>query len=102
MKHYLNILPTTKKNVRVPQHKSHPSQENFVNGHRIEVNNEGMFCPNNCTSEINIFDENNKTIWSSELLDSFVMKPNIFSLNDSGLYGFIFKIWEHEHEVIST
>lgn len=101
LKRYLDVSSTMKKNVRIPQHVSYHSNENTIKGHRIIVNNEGTFCPNNCTSEVNIIDENNKTVWNHKSSDSYVMKPAVFTFNKSDTYGFVFKIWEHEHEVIN-
>ena len=100
IKYYLTLPPETKKHARIRQHISHNSSESVINGHRIIVQNEGTFCPNNCTSKINIINNNNKTVWTHESLDTYVMKPITFAFNSSDIFGFVFKIWEHEYEVI--
>ncbi|XP_065222080.1 uncharacterized protein LOC135846740 [Planococcus citri] len=98
LKYYLNIPPETKKNARIPQHISRNSNESIINGYRMVVQNEGSFCPNNCTSKIDIINNDNKTVWTHESLDTYVMKPIAFAFNDSSTFGFVFKIWEHEYE----
>lgn len=92
-------IPLDRKPSKILQHEK-KSNRLFVRDLSIFVTNEGTICPRTCKSVVQIKNRGEKIVWSSEFHFAYVMTPQSFDLtNASGVYGFVFKIWEHEHEV---
>lgn len=93
--------PSANTTTKILQHQPfEKSNRLFVRNLTIFVTNEGTVCPRTCKSVVQIRNAEKKVVWSREFHFAYVMTPQSFDLtNVLGIYGFVFKIWEHRHEV---
>lgn len=97
-----NSASFDKSNETLSQHYSLESLNPiFIRNYTIQVVNEGVLCPRKCKAVVLIKNSKNETIWSHESNYSYAMTPTSFEFGNctDAVYGFVFKIWEHEPEV---
>lgn len=93
--------PNANITTKILQHEPfEKSNHLFVRNLTIFVTNEGTICPRTCKSVVQIKNLEKKIVWYREFHFAYVMNPQSFDLTNAlGTYGFVFKIWEHKHEV---
>ena len=97
----MDLKPNANTTAQILQHKPYETSNRlFVRNLTIFVTNEGVICPRTCNATVQIKNQEQKIVWHRKFDFAYVMTPQSFDLTNAlGIYGFVFKIWEHEHEV---